>query len=247
MKSKGMKKGIIIMTAKKKTSKKKRIPKVRRAEGPSQSSTVHPSTKPSSPASAPSVLPPDPPVEEPRVEELSEEEMTKLRQVTSLSVRRPRSDASETPSPTLAVDEEMIGPIEGICPSELAILASVTERLTPHAVAMILRNLCQNAYYCYGNYQDWRSDDGRYLPDKVLEMAVNAEFQLRAWPKVKVILKENYHNADWTMQVMVCLALHEVLQRMADVLFPPPTSTENGNDARVEDNTSDELSEPASG
>jgi len=138
-----------------------------------------------------------------------------------MKVRKTRSDAGDLPHEVVPEGDDKTHRPGMPSPREMAVLAGITEKLNPHATAMILRSLCQNAYYSYGNYQDWESDDGRYLPDRVMELASESDFQIQVWSQIKVMLKSNCYNVDWAMQVMVRLALHEVVCQIARVLYPP--------------------------
>ena len=74
----------------------------------------------------------------------------------------------------------------------------------------------------YSNYQDWDNQTGKYVPDEVAAVAKNYNFQHSQWPKIRVILKENRYNPEWVMQVLIMLAVQEVIAHHARLLLSTP-------------------------
>ena len=105
---------------------------------------------------------------------------------------------------------------------EKLLLYNAAQKILPHTAAVLMRELCTQNRGMFSTYVEWDNQTGRYIPDEVAEIAQNVEFQKSVWHKVRFILKDNRFNQDWTMQVLVMLAIYEVIERHAECLIKNP-------------------------
>jgi hypothetical protein len=169
----------------------------------------------------------EPPVEEPPAEETLAEETSEEETPVAVEVNEPPAPARSSMSPPSTPTASQVFPgsparkpwMFRIPREDKVLLEKVGDRLNLHICAMVMRDLCTQCYHMFGNYQEWNNQTGRYIPEEVYERVSQLEFQAMAWPKVLVLLKDNRFNVDWTMKVLIQLAVQDVISRHAELLL----------------------------
>jgi hypothetical protein len=84
--------------------------------------------------------------------------------------------------------------------------------MTPHVVAVLLRDACNSLRHMFGSYLYWGSFTVDYPHRIWVRLQEPLYIESYIWPTVRLMLKDNIYNKDWAMGCIVLIATLQVLQ-----------------------------------
>ena len=156
-------------------------------------------------------------------QEIQKEDLkeAKTRESESLEVDAPRGPKIALPLGgqlsvkdlrTIGVNETVV---RGLNAKESTLLSKLRAYCHDHAVALVLKSLCEQVPEAFPNYRTWEGPDIVPLIHARIQERGHIE---RLWPSLRMILKDNRFNVMWCARVIIAMTVWMVVWDVAPTL-----------------------------
>ena len=105
--------------------------------------------------------------------------------------------------------------VRGLNQKEMALLPKLRAYCHSHTISLVMKSLCEQVPEAYPNYRTWEGPDPIPLIYERIQRRGHIE---SLWPSIRMVLKDNRYNINWTSRVIIAMTVWMVVWDLAPTL-----------------------------